>query len=174
MAGVSFKTEIDDGRVKRALQRIMRNMGTTTAAMKDAGEHMQRAVAERFRQEHDPEGQPWAPLSPFTLANKRNNKILTERGGPGLRGSIHYRAGEGVLEQGTNKIYGAVHQFGATIKPKTGKSLAIGDPEGEFALVGSVTIPARPYLGVSDADRERIKEIVLKHAMSGTNLNQGV
>jgi len=172
MAGASFKAEIRDEDVQRDLQRIMRNMGTTVPAMKDAGEYMQRSVSDRFRKEEDPEGRPWEPLSPFTLANKRNDKILTERGGPGLRGSIHYRAGEGVLEQGTNKIYGAVHQFGATIKPKSGKSLAIGSPKGRFALVGSVTIPARPYLGVSDEDRERIREIVLRHALSGTRFGK--
>ena len=50
----------------------------------------------------------------------------------------------------------AVHQFGGTIKPKSGKLLAF---RGHVAK--SVTIPARPYLGLSDADQNELVERTL-------------
>jgi len=164
MAGISLSVDINDEAVTQALKRMRRSMADPAPALKEIGEHLQVSVDERFRTETDPEGRPWEPLSPFTRANKKNDKILTERGGPGLRGSIHYRVSDGVLEQGTNKIYGAIHQLGGTIRAKGG-SLAIGDPDGAFALVKQVTIPARPYLGLSDSDREAVREILERHAM---------
>lgn len=164
MAGIELKAEIRDQVTSEVLDRIVRNMGSTRPALLEIGEHLQASVEERFRTETDPEGRPWAPLTDFTRANKRNDKILTESGGPGLRGSIHYRAGTDQLEQGTNKIYGAIHQLGGIIKAKRG-SLAIGRPGGEFALVKQVRIPARPYLGLSASDREAIDRILMRHAM---------
>lgn len=163
MAGIELRHEIRDEQVAEMLGRMRRNVENLRPALLEIGEHLQGAVEERFRTETDPEGNPWEPLSAFTLANKRNDQILTESGGSGLRGSIHYQVGKNVLEQGTNKIYGAIHQLGGTIRAKGG-SLAIGRPDGAFALVKQVTIPARPYLGLSDEDRQVIDEILVRHA----------
>ena len=52
---------------------------------------------------------------------------------------------------GSNKIYAAVHQFGATITPKSGQYLTFW-MGGRLVKARSVTIPARPYLGISDDD----------------------
>ncbi len=56
--------------------------------------------------------------------------------------------GDGVLEQGTNKIYGAIHQPGGIIRAKNGGRLTIGNPKKAFAPFQQVEIPARPYLGL--------------------------
>lgn len=165
MAGIELRHEIRDEEVADMLGRMRRNVENLRPALLEIGEHLQGAVEERFRSETDPEGRPWEPLSDFTKANKRNDQILTESGGSGLRGSIHYRAGKDVLEQGTNKIYGAIHQLGGTVKAKGGGALAIGRPGGAFALVKQVTIPARPYLGLSSEDRQVIDEVLARHAM---------
>ncbi|UXF57484.1 virion morphogenesis protein [Chromohalobacter phage YPCBV-1] len=164
MAGIELKHEIRDEQVAEMLGRMRRNVENLRPALLEIGEHLQGSVEERFRNETDPEGNPWEPLSDFTKANKRNDQILTESGGSGLRGSIHYQAGRTSLEQGTNKIYGAIHQLGGTIRAKGG-ALAIGRPGGAFALVKQVTIPARPYLGLSDEDREVTDEILTRHAL---------
>ncbi|MCE8004231.1 phage virion morphogenesis protein [Billgrantia ethanolica] len=165
MAGIELRHEIHDQVTTDVLRQIERNMGSTRPALLEIGEHLQGSVEERFRTETDPQGRPWAPLSDFTKANKRGNQILTESGGAGLRGSIHYRVQDNALEQGTNKIYGAIHQLGGTIKAKGGGALAIGRPDGEFALVKQVTIPAREYLGLSVDDREVIDAILQRHAL---------
>lgn len=86
----------------------------------------------------------WAPLQPATFRRKRNDKILTERGGPGLRGSIHYRTFDDLLEQGTNKAYAAIHQFGGSE----------GMPPGPAA------IPGRRYLGIGRDDEDEIATIL--------------
>lgn len=164
MAGIDLRYDINDEQVAELLGRIRQNMQSLRPAMMEIGEHLQGAVEDRFRTETDPEGRPWEPLTDFTKANKRGNQILTESGGAGLRGSIHYRAGKDSLEQGTNKIYGAIHQLGGVVRAKQG-SLAIGRPGGAFALVKQVSIPARPYLGVSAADREVIDAILKRHAL---------
>lgn len=166
MAGATLRTRVDDEAIDRALSHMRRVAENPAPALKDIGEYLQRSVDDRFRSETDPQGRPWEPLSGFTKANKRNDKILTERGGPGLRGSIHYRVDGDTLEQGTNKIYAAIHQFGGTITAKSG-SLAIGDPKGAFALVKSVRIPARPYLGFSSEDSKEVERILQRHANPG-------
>jgi phage virion morphogenesis protein len=168
MAGIELNTQIRDEVTSEVLERIARNMGSLRPALLEIGEHLQGSVEERFRTETDPEGQPWEPLSPFTLANKRNDKILTESGGPGLRGSIHYQVGSNSLEQGTNKIYGAIHQLGGTIRAKRAPALAIGSPGGAFALVKQVKIPARPYLGLSEDDRQAIDAILTRQTLPET------
>lgn len=164
MAGITLNYDINDEQVAEMLGRMRENLQNLRPALLEIGEHLQGSVEERFRTETDPEGNPWEPLSDFTKANKRGDQILTESGGSGLRGSIHYRAGRDFLEQGTNKIYGAIHQLGGTIKARGG-ALAIGRPDGAFALVKQVTIPARPYLGLSDDDRQVIDEILQRHSL---------
>lgn len=163
MTGIELKTDIRDRITDEMFDQIIRNMGSLRPALLEIGEHLQGSVEERFRTETDPEGNAWTPLSPFTRANKRNDQILTESGG--LRGSIHYTAGNDTLEQGTNKIYAAIHQHGGVIKPKNKSALAIGKPGGEFAVVKQVTIPARVYLGLSDDDKQAIDAILARHAM---------
>lgn len=101
MAGIELKHEIRDQITSDVLRQIERNMGSTRPALLEIGEHLQGSVEERFRTETDPQGRPWEPLTDFTKANKRGNQILTESGGAGLRGSIHYRVGSD-FEQGTN------------------------------------------------------------------------
>jgi len=60
---------------------------------------------------------------------------------------------------GTNKVYGAIHQFGGTIKPKAGKFLVfrLG---GRTVFARSVTIPARPFLGFGAADWQVVLDVV--------------
>lgn len=147
MTGARIDVRFDSQAVEAALERLANRTTSARPAMADIGEYLQRAVDDRFRAERDPENRPWAPLQPSTLRRKRNDKILTERGGPGLRGSIHYRADDDRLQQGTNKVYAAIHQFGGSS----------GMPPGPAA------IPARPYLGIGRDDEDEIATILLDH-----------
>lgn len=56
------------------------------------------------------------------------------------------------LAWGSNKIYAAVHRFGAVIRPKTAEAVRFRLASG-LVRARSVTIPARPYLGLSAEDR---------------------
>ena len=62
-----------------------------------------------------------------------------------------------VLRVGTNKVYAAVHQFGGTIRPRAAPRLAFRLGQ-RLVFAGTVTIPARPFLGISDDDRATILE----------------
>ncbi len=97
-----------------------------------------------------PEGAAWA-------SNREGTSILF-RTGSHLRDSIdHSVRGAHEVAWGSGWIGARVHQFGATIKPVNGAALKFWFRAGnsvDFAVVKSVTIPAREYLGVS-ADNER-------------------
>lgn len=117
-----------------------------------------RSTRERFKTQTAPDGTAWAALQPWYQKEKQRNKnrILTLNGY--LRGRMTWQfVGDRTVEIGSNLPYAAVHQFGATIKPRAAKVLMF---RGHVAK--SVTIPARPYLGLSDEDRSEIVERTLE------------
>lgn len=61
-------------------------------------------------------------------------------------GTIPIDGPEPTVIVGTDKIYAAVHEFGATITPKRAKYLQWEDEQGNWHRAKQVTIPARPYL----------------------------
>jgi phage gpG-like protein len=91
---------------------------------------------------------------------KASRKPLVASGG--LSQSIRYQVTDGgaSVEVGTNIPYAATHQFGATIRPKSKKALAIPQPDGSVRLVKKVTIPARPFLGFSEGDKATVLGIL--------------
>ena len=77
---------------------------------------------------------------------------------------INARATEEGAEVGTNLVYAATHQFGASgrvIRAKNKPYLAF-EYHGRTIRKKQVTvnIPARPFLGISDEDRQEIKSLV--------------
>ncbi len=135
---------------QRHLERIARM--DMSSLLPRIGEYVRRTTQERFRTQTDHEGKPWQKLSEITKARKQKNrdKILTERGY--LRQSINWQLlpGGKAVAIGTPMIYGATHQFGAkkhTLGPRT--------PWGD--------IPARPFLGLSEADKTHILALVQRH-----------
>lgn len=55
------------------------------------------------------------------------------------------------------KPYAAIHQFGGVITPKAADALAF-TIRGQFVRAKKVTMPARPYLGVSEANAREITD----------------
>jgi phage virion morphogenesis protein len=142
------------------------------------GEYLLRSTRRRFETQTDPQGSPWQPLSPRTLRGKKYNrdKILTLRGY--LRRGIRYQVQDGrAVLVGTNLRYAAAKQFGnsfvvnAHSRVQRYRSVA-----GRLLFAGKrhkrviekrvttdsymVNEPARPFLGVSDADRAEILRII--------------
>ncbi len=111
------------------------------------------STVERFINKADPDGRAWQPLSPLTKRLKGNDNILVDN--QNLLNSItsYYTASSAVV--GTNVDYAATHQFGAVIHPEKGKYLRFGNKNGGASLT-SVTIPARPFFGLSAADEQEI------------------
>ena len=74
-----------------------------------------------------------------------------------LRDLLRYQAHGDRLEFGTDRIYGAVHQFGETAAEGRGSRHRRGGAWGD--------IPARPYIGLSSDDESEIEQIVADHLL---------
>lgn len=103
----------------------------------------QARIAEEKRA---PDGAAWAPWSPrHARTREARHSLLVQDNF--LQVSIdNYTTGT-TVRVGTNLVYGAIHQFGGTITNGFGRGI-------------SITIPARPYLGLSDGDRAAVAALV--------------
>jgi len=170
MAG-TFTTiaKIDDREIQQKLQQLLRKSDNLHPCLKNVGQYMVESTQQRFTAETDPTGKRWAALKSATLKRKKNPKILTES--HGLRDSIVYIVQGNILRVGTNKAYGAPHQFGLdkdlhVPAHKRRVTQAFGKPL-PFPVWASVRahtfnpkLPARPFLGFSREDRTEIAAIV--------------
>ena len=163
-----MEASFGDAAMLASLRRVERYATNATPLLRAVGLGLVRTTRARFRSATDPDGRPWHPLNPDYAADKRGPGILRESGmRGGLMGSITSQASGRQVIVGSNKVYAAVHQFGATIKPKGAKALMfrIG---GRFVMARSVTIPARPYLGFGPKDREvalRVVGVLIERAL---------
>jgi len=144
MAGASLPISVvvvEDQDIQGALQRLLRATGNLRPAFRDMGEYLLRAERERFAAQRAPDGQSWAPLSPAYVARKKKHRGLKLVLDGFLRDLMRYQVSATAIEFGTDRVYGATHQFGA---PERG-------------------IPPRPFLGLSAEDGVQILDIVADH-----------
>ena len=154
MSGVSLNLTYDDVAVGGALRAISAFGRDLSPLLDRIGMELESSTVDRFEEQRGPDGTPWTP-SHRALADGGLTLVDSSH----LRGSITHVVDGDAVEVGTNLIYGGVQQFGGTISAKAGGSLSftIG---GHRVNVASVTLPARPYLGISDVDRAVIFELV--------------
>jgi phage virion morphogenesis protein len=158
-ASVTIDATFQDAAVQDMLGQLAAAADDLTYVMDLIGAHLQQTVAERFDEGHGPAGVPWKPSGRAKFAG---GKTMVDSGR--LMGSITRQADANSVTVGTNVIYGRIHQFGGVISAKTAKGLSFngwsanGTP-GHF-LRKSVTIPARPFLGVDAEDETEILAIV--------------
>ena len=157
MAGASIEVRIEDREVASAFARLAGVMSDTTPVMAAIGTGLVASTHRRFVSQTDPDGRKWEALHPDYRPVKRNSRILTESGR--LRDSISSEPTQDTVRVGTGVVYGAIHQFGGTIVPKNATHLVFRLATG-VAQAKSVTLPARPYLGISDDDEEMIADTV--------------
>lgn len=138
MAGVTIGLSVNAGPAVEALNDLLRRGGDLEPALADIGETLLNSTRARFERQQAPDGSPWEPLDPKYQARKERNagKILILEGD--LFSLLRYQVEGDELRVGTDRIYGATHQFG-------------DDSRG---------IPARPFLGLCDEDDEAIAEIL--------------
>jgi phage gpG-like protein len=103
-----------------------------------------------------PDGTPWKP-------NTQGTSILMQSG-QHLLYSLVWTSSADQAEWGATWEYAHVHQEGMTIVPKNGEALV-------FTLGGNrqtihakkVTIPPRPFVGLSDDNIKEIIDVVTEH-----------
>lgn len=161
--------EIDAAAVLAALDRLLNATGPAglAPAFREIGEDLVESTKQRFSTSTAPDGAPWAPNAEATFIAylERDEKNFRKDGRLGAKGaaraankkplvdsgllqdSIGYEVTDDALFVGTNRFAGewdggaAVHQFGS----KKG------------------TIPARPFLGLSDEDEAGVLEVLERH-----------
>lgn len=142
MAGTYCK--LDDSQARKRIADFLAAAGDLEPAFKAFGEYMLLQTDARFSGEHAPDGSAWLPLSPATLKTKKGSRILTESAQ--LRGSVIYTTRPKHMAYGTNKVYGAIHQFG-----------------GKAGRGQKVNIPGREFLGFNAADIQEWKDTAIDH-----------
>lgn len=155
MTGIQI--QIDSREFERAgvaLQDLLRRAGQLGPMLDEVGNMLANSTRHRFETGRGPGGEPWTPSR---RAREQGGQTLLDKGH--LRDSITHEAGASSVAIGSNLIYAGIHQLGGTITGKGGKRLRFPVPGG-WATVASVTIPARPFLGVDDDDQAEIGAIV--------------
>lgn len=96
-------------------------------------------IQKQFDNHTDPDGRPWAPLSPKTIARKKQNrdKILTHYGP--LRKSIKVE----VVQEGLRLTAGATY--------------------AKFHQTGTSRMPQRLILAITKTDKVRIGRFIKQH-----------
>lgn len=90
------------------------------------------------------------------VARADSRKVLQVTGG--LRNSMVMRVEGGRVIVGSAHPAARIHQLGGTIKPRRAARLAI--PVGNrLVRLSGVTIPARPFLVVTETDEEKIVRV---------------
>lgn len=149
------RVEFRDGDLKRRLREIGERAEDLTPLMEMIGSRLVEAAQNRIDDTNaGPDGVPW----PQSLRVKEaGGKTLYDLGT--LRNSITYRAQAREVEIGSNLIYAAIHQFGGDIVPRTAGALTFRLANGQMVTCGKVTIPARPYLGISAEDEASLTDV---------------
>lgn len=123
--------------------------GETEVFMRRIAQTLTASAKERFVDETDPEGNKWKK------GVKNSGQTLTLSGL--LRRSITNTSDDKTAVIGTNRIYAGIHQFGGVITAKKSKYLRF-KINGREVFAKSVVIPARPFLGVSETDKDAVKD----------------
>ena len=163
MSGVEFVLEEDLGKATLVADQLS---SVNPADVLDV--HGALGVSQTQRRitqdQKAPDGSAWTEHSSGYSATRSGSQGLLHNEGD-LVTSLDHVAGSDEVSWGSPVVYAAIHQFGGTIKPKNGARLFF--MMGAQAVVASqVSIPARPYLGLSSEDVREHEETMV-HFMEG-------
>ena len=158
MTGFSFEIRNDDDILVRRLTGLHMRLGNLTTLMKWIAAYLRESTRERFKTNLGPDDVPWKPSLRVRLYGGRT---LVDHGI--LRDSIVSDHGADFAAVGTNDPRALIHQLGGVIVPVRAKALAFNLPGVGFRMVKRVVMPARPFVGLSSADREKIDGLVDKY-----------
>ncbi|ASK91058.1 phage virion morphogenesis protein [Xanthomonas campestris pv. trichodesmae] len=184
MARVEFTANTARPAIAEAMRKLEGE--TRQLMLKDWGEYLLRSTRDRAKLEQDPDGRKWRALEP----SYKRYKDRKRPGVPILKFDFHMLGdmlswqtdGDDVLLVGTNAPYGAIHQFGGTIRRAArsthayfhrGRDGEVGNrfvPKNRSNFAQRVTVPEykitihpRPWLGVSVADERELLDIAQDH-----------
>ena len=121
------------------------NISDTKDLMRNIGVAMKAGTVRRFQAGEGPDGEGWTAVKTGSRKNRRGRaRPLLDTGR--LRKSLAISATATEVHVGSNLVYARIHQLGGQAGPGR-----------------KVTIPARPFLGISEEDREEITALIKEH-----------
>ncbi len=166
MSGAAFSFSIELAPVQGGLAAVRELFEDLTPILDNIGAEGEASTAERFDTNIAPDGTPWAPS--LRVQQQGGRTLVLNRD---LADSINYQLdGPDAVEWGSGLIYAAIHQAGGEIRARNGGALAFTLATGQFVVVEKVTMPARPYLGLSTGDQAEILDIVSRHITEAAQL----
>jgi phage gpG-like protein len=170
MAGIRLQIDANTGALGAVLREAARRGADLRPGLALSGDVFENSTRARFDSGRGPGGIPWLPSNRARAESApRAGQIGPQRGATLvrsglLRDSIRTEVGDDTVRTGTDARsesakYAATHQFGATIVPKTAKFLAFQIPGVGWRFAKSVTIPARPFMGIDDDDLAALEEV---------------
>nr|EKU8630818.1 phage virion morphogenesis protein [Raoultella ornithinolytica] len=186
MAGVTMTFNAQDALSKLwdAREELMR----PEPLLRSMGERLLEFHKLRFQEQKSPEGIEWDALKPRYQRQKRRNKdkVLTRDGN--LRNTLRWQVNADELLFGTDRVYGAIHQFGGTIEIAARKQLAyyrqkkngtianqfVRKDKSNFSQLHvipsyKIKIEPRPWLGVSKSEGETLIDMAKNYLQSAFN-----
>lgn len=145
---------IDDAAVQAAFKRLTDLGRDASPMMAEIAEHLLESTQKRFASGKGPDGQPWA-----SLKSGRASPLLASGT---LRDQIFASHGSDYAEIASPTAYARWHQEGTdpyVILPKNKKALAWPGGKHPVGKVNHPGLPARPFIGLSDEDRQGIEQI---------------
>ena len=138
------------------LDQLLLQGATKKGLFDEMGNALVAQTQLRFRDQVGPDGVAW-PRS--ARAATQGGRTLSDKGI--LRQSVntHVIAGDNI-SVGSNLVYAAAQQFGATIYPRHAKRLSF-KVGGKRVFAKKVTLPARPFIGINAADEADISDTVI-------------
>lgn len=149
-SGVSVKWNNLDKQLLNMADKIT----DTHNLLEGIGSMLVRNTEKRFQKEESPKGDKWKKSQ---RAIQQNGKTLTNKGQ--LKDSISSQVQGKTVQVGTNEKYARIHQFGGEIKPKNKKALSFKTANNNVTAK-KVTMPPRPFIGISDNDIDDAKGII--------------
>lgn len=151
--GGSLKIKYENTGVLRAFRKVHRTISDPTGTLRIIGQYITEVIKQSFDNQASPEGVGWSPLTPSTRAwkskHRYSSKALIRTGK--LKRSVGFTIiGRTAVFAGAADDKAPWHQFGTNI----GGSARSGGHR--------VGVPARPFIGLSDAHEARIQRLVEK------------
>jgi len=176
------------GQTLKVITGLTERLDDLSPALKEIGEDMVESTKRRFATATAPDGTPWKPNSPVTMARYASavfkspshykkdgtlraasaQKLAGKKPLTGetraLQTTINYQVDGSAVRIGSPMIYAGVQQYGA----KTGEfgMGAFKTRKGTFPIPWG-DIPARPFLGFSDTDQAAILDTMLAYLKPG-------
>ena len=176
---MQIEIKVDASGFECKIAKLLEVMHDTRLIRGSIGETLLRSTTDRIESSGPaPDGTPWAPLSPTYLLLKKNKGNMLRESTDMVNALTYQLTENGVVVGVEPQIkYARIHQKGGVIDMpfitrvqrfrKVGNQVRFAKKKHKRAYdkavkVGAykITIPARPYLGVSDEDKEAIKRIV--------------